>query len=51
MNFPKVRAIFETAVILKYSLRSLIDTFVPVFDSEAFWKSVRFRYFDRWTSA
>ena len=36
MNFLKVRGIFATAVMLKYSLRTLIDTFVPVFGGEAF---------------
>jgi len=38
MDFPKVVGIFATAVMLKYSLMTLADTFVPVFDGEAFLK-------------
>lgn len=32
----KVGGIFTTDVMLKYSKRTLIDTFVPVFGGEAF---------------
>lgn len=41
MNFPKVEGIFATSVMLKYNLRTLIDTFVPIFDGKAFWKEDR----------